>query len=115
MWDISVFFVCIILHYYIVDDRSTANAGHDRPIAKRKRLAIDEPDEAAISAVIALYFKPTCSLCPMQLRSFEQADSHYRIDHQRERGFLECCDKKFNRRGAVVDHAMWHLDPNAFQ
>lgn len=110
MLDILVFFFYI----YIVGDRSTANAEHDPHIPKRRRLAIAEPDEAAISAAIALYFKPTCSLCPTQLRSFEQAVGHYRSAHTIERGFLECCGKKFIRRGAVVDHAMWHLDPNAF-
>lgn len=83
--------------------------------AKAKRKHAKPVDEATIAAVIAKHFVPTCKVCPAQLHSLAQAIEHYRDQHQMDNGYLECCNRKFNKRAALVNHVRWHLNPNAFQ
>lgn len=83
--------------------------------AAATKLTSGTVDGATVSAIIAEYFDHTCDSCPVQLKTFKHAISHYSTKHNNQSGYLKCCGLKFKKKLHVLDHVRWHLDPTVFQ
>lgn len=55
-----------------------------------------------------------CDLCNQRLKSFADAQSHYRDVHS-QKGYLTCCSRKFTQKSSLIDHLAFHSNPLAFQ
>ncbi|XP_075158658.1 uncharacterized protein LOC142231884 [Haematobia irritans] len=62
-------------------------------------------------------WRPTlpCELCSEVFPSFTTLKEHSRRAHPREEFQITCCDKKFFYRSKFEEHAMLHLDANAYK
>lgn len=61
------------------------------------------------------FFELQCELCGIKSITFRDVKEHYRIEHNQDRGYVSCCKRKFFRRGTLLDHLSWHLNPNDFR
>lgn len=61
------------------------------------------------------FFDLTCKMCEFRSITFVAVKLHYRQVHLIKRGFVSCCDKKFFRRGRILEHIAWHGNPNSFR
>ena len=59
------------------------------------------------------YDKMKCELCSMQFKTFHEIRIHFRKIHN-QKGYIECCNKKYYERNRIVQHIQVHLDPNSF-
>ncbi|TDG47028.1 hypothetical protein AWZ03_006465 [Drosophila navojoa] len=60
------------------------------------------------------HFKLFCPFCNMAMEDFSQMLTHSRKEHN-QRGFAMCCNRKFLKRGVLVDHLRRHQDPELFK
>ncbi|KAI8116278.1 Transcription factor grauzone [Lucilia cuprina] len=59
-------------------------------------------------------FVLSCSICSATLGTFYKLKNHFRKEHD-ILGYAMCCNKKFYKRGVLVDHINVHKDPNYFK
>ncbi|XP_050101601.1 transcription factor grauzone-like [Anopheles aquasalis] len=76
---------------------------------KQKSARIREEDER-----LKQFYSMTCEICSVQLKSFLLLQRHCREVHN-QRGYVECCDRKFYRRFKLIDHLSLHTTPDAFR
>lgn len=84
---------------------------------KKREKLLNEPERIKVQeedATIRQYFTMECDACSEPLETFKHAKKHYRTVHK-VLGYLRCCGKKFVRRGAVLNHIFYHLNPEAFR
>lgn len=60
------------------------------------------------------YFDMMCDLCSYKFNTLSQAKMHYQHLHDKQKGYLKCCNKKFYLKSRIIDHVNWHLNPNVF-
>lgn len=60
------------------------------------------------------HFELSCSICGASLDNFNNLKIHFRKEHD-ILGYAMCCNKKFYKRGVLVDHINVHKDPNYFK
>lgn len=76
------------------------------------RSTIEEGD-----AQIREFCNMKCEICgdpKPQFETFKQIRKHYRCVHKII-GYVTCCGNKYNRRGRVLDHIKYHMDPDAYR
>ncbi|KAJ6622261.1 Transcription factor grauzone [Pseudolycoriella hygida] len=66
-----------------------------------------------LDAHLKVYFSMKCDICGDPFKTYRNAREHFRETH-RMKCYLICCRKRFRRRGAVLDHIKYHLNPDAF-
>lgn len=59
------------------------------------------------------HHKLECNICSTHLADFRVLKIHYRNEHN-TLGYAICCNKKFYKRGLLVDHLHVHKDPEYF-
>lgn len=60
------------------------------------------------------YFDMQCDFCEHRFLTFLEARAHYREVHNIT-GYLKCCGVKIFRRGKLIEHINYHINPNEFQ
>ncbi|EDW02554.1 transcription factor grauzone [Drosophila grimshawi] len=60
------------------------------------------------------HYKVHCSICNVPLGDFSEMLVHTRKEHN-QRGFALCCNRKFWKRGILVDHLQRHQNPEFFK
>jgi len=60
------------------------------------------------------HYKVQCPVCNEPLDGFSELLVHARKDHN-QRGYAVCCNRKFWKRGVLVDHLRRHQDPDLFK
>lgn len=57
-----------------------------------------------------------CDICKSstQFNSFKELQEHFNSEHN-QRGYVECCDKKFYRKDRLMNHITNHIYPDAFK
>lgn len=60
------------------------------------------------------HFKVQCHVCNMPMQDFSEMLLHARKEHN-QRGYAMCCNRKFLKRGVLVDHLRRHQDPELFK
>lgn len=71
-----------------------------------------EKSDAQIKEFVNL----VCDICKnsTQFNSFKELQEHFKWEHN-QRGYVECCDKKFYRKDRMINHITNHIDPSAFK
>lgn len=59
-------------------------------------------------------FGTTCDVCSVDLKSLDNAISHYK-EHHKMTGYIKCCRLKFVNHKLLDDHIEWHINPNIFR
>ncbi|KAH8261528.1 hypothetical protein KR044_010626, partial [Drosophila immigrans] len=60
------------------------------------------------------HYKVICPICNTAMEDFSELLLHARKDHN-QRGYALCCNRKFWKRGVLVDHLRRHQDPELFK
>lgn len=60
------------------------------------------------------HFKVQCHVCNKPMQDFSAMLVHARKEHN-QRGYAMCCNRKFLKRGVLVDHLRRHQDPELFK
>lgn len=61
------------------------------------------------------HFNIACVLCSATTLTFAKLRNHFRLKHGQNDAYVMCCNKKFAKRGDIVNHIKLHLNPDAFQ
>ncbi|KAG4076379.1 hypothetical protein HA402_005822 [Bradysia odoriphaga] len=71
-----------------------------------------EKSDAQIKEFVNL----SCDICNTnpQFNSFKELQEHFSSVHN-QRGYVECCDKKFYRKDRLMNHITNHINPDAFK
>lgn len=71
-----------------------------------------EKSDAQIKEFVNL----NCNICKSspQFNSFKELQDHFSGEHN-QRGYVECCDKKFYRKDRLMNHITNHIYPDAFK
>ncbi|XP_060658989.1 transcription factor grauzone [Drosophila nasuta] len=60
------------------------------------------------------HYKVICPICNGAMEDFTELLVHTRKEHN-QRGYALCCNRKFWKRGVLVDHLRRHQDPELFK
>ncbi|XP_052842946.1 transcription factor grauzone [Drosophila gunungcola] len=60
------------------------------------------------------HYKVLCHICNLPMEGFSQMLVHVRREHK-QRGYAMCCNRKFWKRGVLVDHLRRHQEPELFK
>ncbi|XP_043645675.1 transcription factor grauzone [Drosophila teissieri] len=63
---------------------------------------------------ISEHYKVQCHICNLPMEGFSEMLAHVRREHK-QRGYSMCCNRKFWKRGVLVDHLRRHQDPETFK
>ncbi len=71
-----------------------------------------EKSDAQIKEFVNL----NCDICKTSTpyNSFKELQQHFTTEHK-QRGYVECCDKKFYRKDRLMNHITNHIYPDAFK
>lgn len=83
---------------------------------KEKSFQIAESTEEDDMKLVLKYVKMKCDICchDETFNTFSDCKRHYRDVHN-ENGYVLCCNRKFRRIVRVVQHCIWHENPEAFK
>ncbi|XP_073829187.1 uncharacterized protein isoform X1 [Musca autumnalis] len=57
----------------------------------------------------------TCEYCPQTFSTFTLLKEHFNVAHNNDPFYVQCCWRKLKYRCHVYDHAVYHLNPDAFK
>ncbi|XP_073829198.1 uncharacterized protein [Musca autumnalis] len=57
----------------------------------------------------------TCEHCPQTFSTFTALKEHFNREHYNDTFYVQCCWRKLKYRCHVYDHAVYHLNPDAFK
>lgn len=106
-------------------DKIYPNTDSDSNVILFSRKNIDEklPDHLKVrtskeksDAQIKEFVNLMCDICKTspQFNSFKELQEHFSSEHN-QRGYVECCDKKFYRKDRLMNHITNHIYPDAFK
>lgn len=72
------------------------------------------PSAAEIDEVIGQYFDMKCDHCSEVFKSLQQAEFHYKQEHDSDEGHIKCCGYSFRGNSKIANHVLWHLNPNIY-
>lgn len=56
-----------------------------------------------------------CEICLSQHSSLIEIKKHYLDEHNYKYGYVLCCNKKLYERHLLLEHLLWHTNPNEFK
>lgn len=71
---------------------------------KRPHRAHDVEGEEKIRNFVDI----KCHVCDEQFDAFWRVRKHFKNFHPEQKGYVMCCNRKFTRRYALLDHIEWH-------
>ncbi|XP_037820649.1 transcription factor grauzone-like isoform X1 [Lucilia sericata] len=91
----------------------------EKGIIKTKKSASDQEAYKAkiieYDAEIAKYMSLYCDICNNKSDNFPALRIHMRESHNIKEGYVNCCDKKFNKRALLLYHIRQHLNPSYYR
>ncbi|XP_058444476.1 transcription factor grauzone-like [Malaya genurostris] len=95
-----------------INDVSDSN----ETIQKRKKPARirKRPPQPVSDQFIAEHVNLECDTCSLKFISFTDLQKHSTEQHGKL-AYVFCCDFKFCRKPRLIDHLLYHLNPNQFQ
>lgn len=84
--------------------------GKGRPRKQQTPVRRSTPNKSGSVDSIGKYFSMKCNECEAPLSDLSDAMRHYKTQHNTS-GYLMCCDRKFDRRKAIIEHYRFHEDP----
>lgn len=70
--------------------------------------------ELEMETKLSDYFQMNCDLCMHRFGSWSDARSHYLDRHNVLKPFLRCCNRKYFLRSRIIEHIIWHAEPDSF-
>lgn len=104
-------------------DSNTDSDSNNKILFSRKNIDEKLPDHLKVrtskeksDAQIKEFVNLNCDICKTsaQFNSFKELQEHYNLEHN-QRGYVECCDKKFYRKDRLMNHITNHIYPDAFK
>ncbi|GAB0094665.1 hypothetical protein DMENIID0001_099870 [Sergentomyia squamirostris] len=80
------------------------------PKRKRHNKETSEENQRKIEE----FFKMDCNICEKSFVKLRDLEIHYRKIHNRK-GYVVCCNVKFNRPSKILEHLDLHMNPEAFK
>ncbi|XP_001361867.2 transcription factor grauzone [Drosophila pseudoobscura] len=80
----------------------------------KKTLVYNLQKSSEFNDYIRQHFKMQCHVCSAPMEGFSEMLVHVREKHN-QRGYAVCCNRKFRKRGVLVDHLRRHEDPDLFK
>ncbi|XP_059612675.1 transcription factor grauzone-like [Phlebotomus argentipes] len=93
--------------------KGTVIAKRENPVKRIDRQYNKELAEENIRK-IEEFFKMDCNLCQQSYTKLRDLQAHYREVHKRK-GYVVCCNVKFNRPSKILQHFDHHMNPEAFK
>lgn len=90
---------------------SRKNIDEKLPDHLKVRISREESD-----AQIKEFVNLICDICKTSspFNSFKELQEHFNSEHN-QRGYVECCEKKFYRKDRLMNHITNHIYPDAFK
>lgn len=100
----------------VVTKKASDTMARRKKLAKVKDIPINDKSEEENLKLIIKYMRMRCEICRHEehFKSFTNCKNHYRDVHN-QNGYVVCCSRKFRRIGRVIQHCMWHENPEAFK
>lgn len=104
-------------------DSNDVSDSNNVMLFSRKNIDEKLPDHLKVrtskeksDAQIKEFFNLNCDICKTspQFNTFKELQEHYTSIHN-QRGYVECCDKKFYRKDRLSNHITNHIYPEAFK
>lgn len=104
-------------------DSNTDSDSNNIILFSRKNIDEKLPDHLKVrtskeksDAQIKEFVNLVCDICKTstQFNSFKELQEHFNAEHN-QRGYVECCDKKFYRKDRLMNHITNHIYPDAFK
>lgn len=104
-------------------DSNTDSDSNNVMMFSRKNIDEKLPDHLKVrtskeksDAQIKEFVNLNCHICrtPLPFNSFKELQEHFHSEHN-QRGYVECCDKKFYRKDRLMNHITNHIYPDAFK
>lgn len=93
----------------------------EKPLVEPKRMTREEIEarqaqQAEYDAIITKFFeKIRCPKCELLVHTFGDMRAHFRLDHNDDHGFVECCGRRFATRKFLAEHILVHYNPEHFK
>uniref|UniRef100_A0A1I8MUY0 C2H2-type domain-containing protein n=1 Tax=Musca domestica TaxID=7370 RepID=A0A1I8MUY0_MUSDO len=82
----------------------------------KEDIAARQAQQAEYDNIIIKFFeKLRCPKCELLVQTFSEMRAHFRIDHNDDHGFVECCGRRFATRKFLAEHIMVHYNPEHFK
>lgn len=65
--------------------------------------------------IIKFFEKIRCPKCELLVHTFGEMRAHFRLDHNDDHGFVECCGRRFTTRKFLAEHILVHYNPEHFK
>ncbi|XP_058811323.1 zinc finger protein 271-like [Topomyia yanbarensis] len=91
------------------EDTNKTPKGRKKRIRPRKR-----PPQPVSEQFIADHINLECDTCSSKFATFTDLQKHSTAQHEKL-AYVFCCDFKFCRKPRLIDHMLYHLNPNQFQ
>lgn len=100
----------------IATNKANDTTKRRKKLTKVKDIPINDKSEEENLKLIIKYMRMRCEICRHEenFQSFTNCKNHYRDVHN-QNGYVVCCSRKFRRIGRVIQHCMWHENPEAFK
>lgn len=60
-------------------------------------------------------FEFKCKICEYIGNDFRDLKGHFRVVHDKPRGYAMCCDRIFYKKEILVEHIQFHINPEHFK
>lgn len=82
----------------------------------KEDIAARQAQQAEYDNIITKFFeKLRCPKCELLVHTFSEMRAHFRLDHNDDHGFVECCGRRFTTRKFLAEHIMVHYNPEHFK
>lgn len=81
---------------------------------KPRLKPIQRFDSIKDNETVRKYFRMECDICNYPFKTFLHAKHHHMKMHNHN-GYIMCCEKKFFKLYRVMQHCMWHENPDSFR
>ncbi|KAM7345325.1 uncharacterized protein ACRADG_011675 isoform 4-T4 [Cochliomyia hominivorax] len=93
----------------------------EKPLVEPKRMTREEIEarqaqQAEYDSIITKFFeKIRCPKCELLVHTFGEMRAHFRLDHNDDHGYVECCGRRFTTRKSLAEHILVHYNPEHFK
>lgn len=64
--------------------------------------------------IIATSIELKCDICQVQVNTWRELRQHFLLAHTRT-PYIKCCDTVYEKQRPLVEHLLWHKNPDSFK
>lgn len=99
----------LTMHRKFMHATAHSDEAEPAPIGYNSRVQQQRDDD-----LLSRYIRLDCGECGAPYATFSEARLHHLHVHG-QRGYVECCGKKFVQKSRAVKHCQWHANPKQFE